>query len=306
MEKVKIHSWDGFRLSASDVSIVIVPDIGGRILSLSHNGQEILFVQKEHAGEAFDFSGVTDLHKEKQRLGFRLWGGDKTWIAPEKEWWEKIPPLELDAGRYEVKTGPQQIEMISPVCRETGLQLIRSVAMQNSGDITLTQTLVNKSRATVHRGIWDVTQLLKPFDVFVPTAQENVRSYHREDPTLPPHNVEVRETDGLSCIPCRDNQMFKFGGGRLKTGAILSLREDSRGTLALLKTFDVGPEAAYLHRSVVEVFNAKDHDYLEVEVHAPAIPLEPGQKTSHSQTWRLNRYPRSMSPRQIFDEMTRT
>ncbi|MBL8012998.1 MAG: hypothetical protein JNN05_04045, partial [Candidatus Omnitrophica bacterium] len=56
MEHTKIYGWNGIRYSAADVSLVVVPELGGRIISLSVDGQEIFFVQKEHAGETFSFS----------------------------------------------------------------------------------------------------------------------------------------------------------------------------------------------------------------------------------------------------------
>jgi hypothetical protein len=151
--------------------------------------------------------------------------------------------------------------------------------------------------------IWNVTQLKRPFDVYLPTTKDKLRSYHEEDLTLPNHQIIVKESDGWSCIPCRDNQLFKFGG-MLNTGAVLCLQPDQDGVVAFLKTFDVDADADYLHRSVIEVFNAMDHDYLEVETHASTVHLKPGQSTQHHQVWRLRHFEKNMTPQQIFEAMT--
>lgn len=303
MEKVKVHGWNGYRYDAVSVSMVVTPEIGGRIISLCCDGQEIFFVQKEFAGEVYDFSNVPGLRGEKKRLGLRLWGGDKTWVAPQKDWWEGTPPLELDAGRYDESVNEQGVTMISPVCRETGLQITRKVMLDEEGIIHLEQGLTNKGKATVYKGIWNVTQLMRPFDVYLPTTKTKLRSYHEEDLSLPNHHIVVHESNGWCRIPCQDNQLFKFGGV-VDIGAILSLKKIKDGTLAFLKTFDIETDAEYLHRSNVEVFNALDHDYLEVETHASTVCLKPGGSSRHAQTWRLKKYPGEITPDQAFQDMT--
>ncbi len=301
--QTKIYGWDGYQIRAGAISMGIVPDIGGRIISLSYDGEEIFFVQKEFAGEVFDFSQVTALRAEKTKLGFRVWGGDKTWLAPQKDWWGGTPPLELDAGRYQTTLADNKISMVSPICRETGLQITRTVSMNQNGVISLGQEICNKGKAVVHKGIWNVTQLCRPFDVFLPTTKDKLRSYHEEDLTLPSHHIVVREVDGWSCVPCHDNQLFKFGG-MVNMGAVLCLQKNKNGLLAYLKVFDVELDADYLHRSVVEVFNAMDHNYLEVETHASTVHLKPDQSSRHNQVWRLKQFSKSMTPQQIFDDMT--
>jgi hypothetical protein len=303
MEKIKFCGWKCYKLTAGDVSIVVAPEIGGRIISLAHQGEELFFVQKEHQGETFDFSKTDALRAEKRRLGFRLWGGDKTWVAPQKEWWEGVPPLELDAGSYEVRLEGNGFMMLSPVCRETGVQVIRRVNLDKNGTLQLRQELVNKGKDTVHKGIWNVTQLVRPFDVYLPASKTNLRSYHEEDLTLPSHQIMVTETDGWCRIPCRDNTLFKFGG-IVDTGALLSLKESKGGTIAFLKTFNLEADAEYAHLSTVEVFNALDHNYLEVEIHAPLMHLKPGDRCQHSQEWRLKRFTGMPSANEIYESMT--
>jgi hypothetical protein len=123
MNKTKISGWDGYTLTAGNISVGVVPQIGGRIISLAINNKELFFVQKEYAGETFDFSKTATLRAEKRRIGFRVWGGDKTWVAPQKDWWEGSPPIELDAGSYQESVKDNSITMVSAICRETGLQI---------------------------------------------------------------------------------------------------------------------------------------------------------------------------------------
>jgi hypothetical protein len=304
LEKIKFCGWKCYRLTFEDVSVVVAPEIGGRIIALAHQGEELLFVQKEHEGETFNFSKVDALRAEKRKLGFRLWGGDKTWIAPQKDWWEGIPPLEIDAGSYEVRLEGNGFMMISPVCRETGVQITRRVNLdKKTGVLHLRQEMVNKSKDVVHKGIWNVTQLLRPFDIYLPASKNQLRSYHEEDLTLPSHQIVVSEQDGWCKIPCRDNTLFKFGG-MVDAGAIVALKESKGGTLAFLKTFDLDADAKYAHSSSVEVFNALDYNYVEMEIHAPLTQVKPGDRAVQSQEWRLKRFAGSPSPAEVYEAMT--
>jgi hypothetical protein len=303
MEQVKIHGWNGYRFKSKSIEMTVVPDIGGRIISLSIGGQEIFFIQKEYAGQVFDFSSVPALRAEKKRLGFRFWGGDKTWVAPQKDWWDGIPPLELDAGCYQARLDEDAITMISPICRETGLQIIRQVSLDHDGVIHLEQEITNKGTETVFKGIWNVTQLARPFDIYLPTTKSKLRSYHEEDLTLPHHQIVVEESNGWCRIPCHDRQLFKFGG-MVDMGAIVSLKKTAGGTLAFVKTFDIDIDADYVHRSAVEIFNAFDHDYLEVETHASKVCLKPGMSCRHSQKWRLKQFAGDVTPDEAFEQMT--
>ena len=56
-----INGWRGLRLTAGDVSLVITPDIGGRIMSLTFRGEELFYVHTDEAGVPFDLSGIEDL-----------------------------------------------------------------------------------------------------------------------------------------------------------------------------------------------------------------------------------------------------
>ena len=37
------------------------------------------------------------------QLGFVLWGGDKTWLAPQDRWTDGDPFLDLDSGAYDCR-----------------------------------------------------------------------------------------------------------------------------------------------------------------------------------------------------------
>jgi hypothetical protein len=295
LNEQNIYGWNGYRLKSGDISLVITPQIGGRIMSLTYQGEELLFVQEEHKGDVFDFSHVEDLAREKERLGFRLWGGDKTWVAPQNAWWSKIPPLELDAGQYSVHVIDNGLEMTSPVCRETELQIIRQVELHEDQSIVLTETFLNTTDHKIERGIWNVTQVLRPFDVYVPAKKENIRAYKDEGLIEEAARKIPAQKDWVK-IQCDDKTQFKFGG-IVNLGLIMALRKKGENeTLAFVREFSIDPQAAYAHDAIVEVYNSPAYEYLEIEVHAPLIKLQKGQETTHRQTWKIVQYNGDASP----------
>lgn len=299
VEQQQFYGWDGYRLSAAGVSVGVVPAIGGRIISLKYHDEELFFVQEEHQGELHDFREVDDLRAHKRKIGFRVWGGNKTWIAPEKLWWEKVPPLELDAGQYDFTVGHNFIEMTSPICRETGSRIIRRVTLTEKGRIILNQTLVNESPNELQLGIWSVTQCLRPFDIYWPVKLDNVYRYTEEayEKYLPPSILQDQE--GWTKISCRDASHFKLGA--LIRGVIVALKQSKDGTISFVKTFRVDPESVYAHNVSAEIYNSPKLNYLEIETHSPLAHLKPGGALRHEETWILSRFQdREIAPAEVF------
>ena len=306
--KENIYGWAGYRLSLGDVGIGIVPQIGGRIMSLTCVGEELFFVQDEYKGEVCYFAEGIDLKKEKQRMGFRYWGGDKTWVAPQEAWSEAVPPLELDAGQYQVKLKENGIEMTSLPCRETGLQIIRDIVIKDDQTIVLNQTFRNISSAVVKWGIWNVTQILRPFDIYLPAKKEQIRVYKGEDMI---ENVghKMSIDDDWVKVVCDDNTRFKVGG-MINQGVIVSLRyttinnERKQGTtIALIRSFEISTNASYAHDAIAEVYNSSQYNYLEVEVHAPIQALKPCEEYSHSQVWKVAKIDKILGPNEVMDSL---
>ncbi|MBF0619287.1 MAG: hypothetical protein HQL19_03875 [Candidatus Omnitrophica bacterium] len=292
MISANIYGWPGYTLKSADIELGLVPDLGGRILSLKFCGEELLFIHPDEPRVLPDLRSMNKNQAFKRDFGFHLWGGDKVWIAPEYAWRDGIPPLDLDAGRYAFKTLEDACVMTSPICRETGLQIVRYVRLEQNGDIQLVDEVHNLSDKPVLRGLWNVTQIKKPFDVYWDADIVNIRSYHLEDPTLPDLKIVPQELSGWAHIPCRKDGYFKFGGN-LRQGRIMAVREIKDDIIAFARTFEIDPGAAYAHRSMAEVFNHKILPYGEVEVHAPLTEIPPGECTRFVQSWRLMAFLRS-------------
>ncbi|MCB9772604.1 MAG: DUF4380 domain-containing protein [Candidatus Omnitrophica bacterium] len=283
MKQANIYGWDGYRWDLGDITLGFVPQLGGRIMSLKYRGEEIFFVQDERRGEVFNFD---QLIGDKKEFGFHFWGGNKTWVSPERLWVDKIPPLDLDAGKYEFSFDHNKVTMQSAICRETGLCITRDIKIGSDSEVILTETIKNESLTPLRRGIWSVTQLLRPFDIYLPTAMENVRLYDDEDFKNCPIAKYMSKHDESTRISCFDDGHFKFGA-RLEQGKVRALRQMKNAILEFDKTFSVDSNAEYGHGSCVEIYNSPYYNYCEIEVHSPLVILNPGQSFSQEQEWRL-------------------
>lgn len=286
---VEQSGWRGIALSLGELRLVVVPDIGGRVLSMEYGGQEIFFVQAEHTGEVFDFSQVADLLAEKRRLGHRLWGGDKTWVSPQRDWQGGVPPLELDAGKYDYQITDDGVHMISPICRETGLRIERVVRMPEQHRVVLTESLTNHSDAVVRRGLWTVTQCRRPWSVSFPAA--SVRAYAEEGESLALESRIVKPVGlGWWQVQCDDALHFKYGA--LASRGVIVARAPRSGVagrdLVFTRIFNTDPCLPYAHDASVEVYNSREYDYLEIEIHAPLESLQPGQSVVQTQEWHVS------------------
>ncbi|MCA9407128.1 MAG: hypothetical protein H6755_03355 [Candidatus Omnitrophica bacterium] len=295
------YDWKCIRMQLGEISLGLTPDIGGRIMSLRQMGKELLFVQEEHRGETFDFKEVGDLKAEKYKLGFRLWGGDKTWVAPEKKWWGKIPPLDLDALPYQVEIFGSRVKMTSPICRETGVRLIRTVELKEGGVIILEQTIVNESSKKVERGIWDVTQCIRPTEVYLPSSPDKIWPYP-DAGKIQEAIKKISPYKNWMKIQCNDFTAFKFGAVLTK-GVVVAIRrlKDDDQAISFTRFFEIDQETAYAHKVMAEVYNSKDYPYLEVEVHAPMKSLNKGEEFSHRQTWKIARHNIHITPDEVLD-----
>ncbi|MBF0122105.1 MAG: hypothetical protein HQL21_01690 [Candidatus Omnitrophica bacterium] len=280
-----ILGWSGYRLTDGDLSLGVTPDIGGRILSLIFRGEELLYGHAPEAGQIYDFSTVTDLRFWKKQFGFHIFGGDKTWVAPEKDWWDKIPPLEIDVGRYSLEIKGNFVVMVSLLCRETGLQITRRISL-DEGMVLIEEEFCNMSSQTIVKGIWNVTQINKPFDVYIPAAVKDVRSYYHEDPTLPRFEVVPQVKGDGVIIPCRGDICYKLGA-MVREGRAVVIKETPGGRVAWSRSFDIDLSQPYAHRSVVEVFNSSKYDYGELEIHSPLYEIAPGARVCLKQSWKI-------------------
>ncbi len=174
LERASHKGWESWHLRRGPLELVLVPQVGGRIMGMKWQGLDLAFTQPEREGIVEHVGRDGAVRARKRELGFPLWGGDKTWLAPQSRWTDELPFLDLDSGPYDLAIDQAthervQVSMVSPVCRETGMRITRTVVLSSSDDEwRVIHRLTNASINEVGWGAWDVSMVARPGKVYLP------------------------------------------------------------------------------------------------------------------------------------------
>lgn len=285
LQSVHYRGWQALRLERGPLALVLVPQVGGRIMAITWKGRELSFVNPEYAGRVIDVASIPDLHEAKRTFGFVLWGGDKTWLAPQDRWTDGDPFLDLDSGAYApaIDRAAGSVTMTSPVCRETGVRIERTVTIgQLPGTWSVASRLINASERPLSWAPWDVDMMLRPATVFLPTSRtsaypQGVKTFAAEGDAVSARDTVVSFVDDVAVVSCDGDIKFKYGVDA-DSGHILAVLDGGEhGLLGYRKTVPTYHPQPYGHGCVLEIFNASAFPYIEMEVHGPVVSLRPGE-----------------------------
>ena len=283
--------WPAYVMRQGDLVLSLVPGVGGRLMGIDFLGQELCFVHPELEGRSFDGdeSGWEDLCGD---WDFPLWGGGKTWLAPESAWPGGAPHRDLDSLAWQVKEAwctaeTMGLDLESPVCSVSGLQLRRRLTLAaHASRWTLEHSVSNRSAAAISCGLWDVLMLRRPGVVSVDLnagAADTYASIISMPGKEPLHSLMrdgVIETSGAQAhIHCATGREFKCGFGR--SAGPVQVDFEHWG-LRYTRDSAIDLDQPYAHGHPTEVFNAPRLDYFEVETHSPLRHLGPGESLSYT------------------------
>ncbi len=220
--------------------------------------------------------------------GFPLWGGGKTWVAPQSSWPHGAPHRDLDSLAWTVTKTWCDAEslgviFVSPVCSLSGLQITRTLRWPvNSVEWTVTHSLLNAGQICMTCGVWDVLMLSRParVDAPLPAGFPGAVTALPENPSL-----ESLVSDGIldlgpaqASVYCETAKEFKCGF-QSTNGEVVAVFADWQ--LAYRRRSDVDSTRAYAHGHPLEIFNAPVLPYFEIETHSPMQTLAPGDRIDY-------------------------
>jgi hypothetical protein len=210
IESVVFEGWQARQLSNSWVKIVVVPQLGGRVMQVYFEDHPYLFVNAKYKGM---YISPEEAAKKDRWINY---GGDKIWPLPEgsqdeHHWPGPISDL-LDDGNYEftiVSEAPScKIRLDGPPEPKTGLQYLREIALSSdSPEIRFHAVMKNIADHPIQWSMQSVTQ----FDTGDPHQPEN---YNRDFWAFTPANsnsayfASYQVRDGLA-----DDPSFRVGDG---------------------------------------------------------------------------------------------
>ena len=269
------NGWkDAIVLRNSVVEAVIVPSVG-RVMQFRFVGETDgpFWANEKLVGKAMPPNPWATIPGS--------FGGDKTWPAPQSLWnWP--PPDVFDTAALTARVNADQsVTLESPVSPRFGIRTVRRVSLDPKTSVMQIETTYEKiSGDPLGVSIWVISQLRDPAGIFVP---------------LP---VTSKFPDGLA--PQRGSTAFvgrENGWLRLTRDARVQRKIASdastlvwAGETQLLR-IDLPriaeatyPETGY---SVVVYTNPDPVPYVELETFGPMKTLNPGDKMSATNTYRL-------------------
>src|SRR5512138_2413993 len=129
VEQRNFRGWSAAYLKNDLITLVAVPDIGGRIMAYDLGPYPYLYVDRHYAGQLFT---PEENQGDGSLAAWKNYGGDKTWPAPQgwvsDDQWHGPPDPILDTGRYRLDAlrcdgTAATVRMISPPTSTTGVQI---------------------------------------------------------------------------------------------------------------------------------------------------------------------------------------
>jgi hypothetical protein len=222
LEQRDYHGWPAYFLRRGDLELAITPSIGGRIMRAAWRGHDLAYSNPSYHGRALNLHNFPDPRAAKREFGLRRYGGDHTWLAPQSRWSDGLPFLDLDSGPYtaEVEESTEhdvRLTVTSPVDRETGMQIVRTVRLSAArAGFEVTHTLRNVSGKLAQWAIWDVFHLRRPGRVYLPRRKGSrfpagVKSFDGAGSSLEARDAALKTAGPIAIVDCSTEASFKLG-----------------------------------------------------------------------------------------------
>ncbi len=276
------HGWnDAIILKNGVAAVVIVPSIG-RVMNFSFldkSGQPTegpLWNNRQMDGKPVDPTSSQ----------WGNFGGDKSWPELQSEWptiqkrgWP--PPTGFDAAVNTAETNGNTVTLTTPIDASYGIRERRVITLDKTAAVmTITTTYEKVNGDPVKTGIWTITQLTSPDNVYADLPTKSVF----ELSTAKPFEL-VREADRvrLRRDPAQSTKMGTEGNWLIWTG--------NNQTLKIERTSTPPSDAIWPDGGAkIEVYtnpDKGDQPYVELEVMGPLKTMKQGDKSSTSVRYTL-------------------
>ncbi|MGF1707075.1 hypothetical protein [Enterovibrio baiacu] len=282
------NTWQETTLTRGDLSLILVPGIGGRLMDVVYKGHSLLFTNPDLEGIQADLAtGVLDTFPTRAKhVPFPLWGGEKTWLAPERHWQDKGPVPVLDSAAYHLEwVGSHSVKMTSAK-NSDGLVITRTVSLSEDveGQFEIHHQITNEGTDVAKVGCWSVMMLQRNAVIaFAQQGPSDAETYFGE----PANNLQTVGKHGV--VRCDDDNEFKVGALPSSPVAFAYCPiEDTTTGLLLTSSVETLFEAAdYAHGNAFEVYNSSAYSYCELEWHGQAKTLVPQGSVTLVTTFRV-------------------
>jgi hypothetical protein len=247
-----------FALTISDVRLEIDAERGGRVMSLSLGGRNLL------SGPEIDIINY----------------GSTFWTSPQSEWgWP--PVAEIDSAPFAGSVDGEAVVTRGPTCEGLGVSVDKRFEADRAGRaFVLTYTILNRGATTVRAAPWEVTRVQPNGLTFFVTGGGPYE----------PSDLPARELDGVTWV--HHDQAVIRGHQKLFADTPEGWIAHLDGDALFVKTFPHVARAAQAPgEAQVEIYASSLHRYVEVEQQGAYVEIPAGGSVEWRVEWRVRRLP---------------
>jgi len=288
IDNYKDWGWQCLVAENSYIQLVIVPEIGGRVLHYGLYDGGYMWLNTDQLGKTYD----PDVNVNGPWGSSSGYGGYKVWPAPQDKWnWP--PPPHLAWGPYTYTTEAANADSIVIYLRsqvETsltpGLQMARRYRMyRNSTQVKVEQILINTNATAQEWSIWDVTQAIvkhfgetdyTSFSTYFPASLNSINGKSNGTYSAVDDNITKYQF-----VSGKSGKMFSF----LSQGWMSFV--DEQDEQSYTKVFEIFPDNNNHpdNNSNFEIYSSGGQ-YIELEVLSPIETIDGGgDSISYDEYW---------------------
>lgn len=281
--------WQALVIDNGYIQLVIIPEIGGRVMHYGFEGDEYMAINESQMG--INYNPETNKTGPWVSWGY---GGYKVWPAPQSVWnWPPPPYLCWGNYSYNVEHASADsviiyLESEEETVRAPGLVFTRRFkAYKNSTLVIVEQGIINNNTTDKNWSVWDVTQAVVShnngndytnFSVYFPANKSDYlpATYGNME------NSVVQVTNGLSKYSYKSTitnaKIFYY----LDNG--WTCFTDERDAQSYVKLFDVKAGTHPDDGANFEIYAG--NKYIEIEVLSPIQKITAnGGSYSYNENW---------------------
>jgi hypothetical protein len=296
VDNVEYSGWKAVRLANRWVTLIVVPQLGGRLMQVTFAGHDYLFVNAQLKGQYFP----PDVSAQQKR--WFNYGGDKIWPMPEgsddEQHWPGAAGAVLDSGAYVAQVLSQgatcAIRLAGPPDPFIGQQYIRDISIDaDSPAISFHAVMKNISgypqtwseQSVSQYNTADAQNPGQPnpdFWAMTPANPQSVylNSYHVRSGNASTAAYRVR--DGLFTVHPIDASGEVWVDSPGEWLAVV----DGATKYTMVERFRYQRGADYPGKATVIFYTSRAPMlYMEAEINSPLVRLDPGETYAMDTQW---------------------
>jgi hypothetical protein len=295
-EEFNYSGWQAVRMSNGLVTLVAVPEIGGRIMEYKLGGHPLLWVNPKELGKRYTPDELAD------GTTYLDFGGYRTVpVSQDGTATDSISSLDTGRWTHEILTARgrrAEVKMTSPPDKATGLQITRTIVMYaGTTNVRITDKLTNTGDAAVEYSIGHASQVIGSLAADASFSPEsriyfplNAESKHKR------RFAYLNENGTKQFVPIDDNSLIEVSclgqtghiGADSMAGWVAHV--DGINKYAFVQRFETHPLGDYpLQNSTVTVRTNSEHSCMELTVLSQLHKVSPGDTAQSSVDWYATR-----------------